>query len=170
MSSLFFPKTLVVSVDGINPVAILPGPPPAPQAYDGSYTITGNGALAYSVPMLVQNKDTIGLQVSCLNTGTPNGTFSIQVSNDVSTQETNDLPDGSLIHWATCSFWDESTGLWVTSKAISGVPAGGFPSGGTSLMASIQVLSARWWRMLWTNTTGSVNLIAKAAIKADGGR
>ena len=153
MSSIFFNNTLVQSTDGLNPLA-------ASKLFDGAAANVVS-ANVYSVPFWCGNKDTLCLQVSCAATGSPNGSFAMQGSNDYSQLESQGKVDATVLNWSTLSFWDEALGSQVQSKAVVGAQ---------SYMATIQVYGPGWWRMLWTNTSGTALLIAKIRIKADGGR
>lgn len=134
------------------------------QRLDGRFQYS---ASFWSLPCLVQYEDTVGIHFSCPATGTPNGTFAIQGSSDKSQYEGNpnggpngQPVDGNLLHWATLSFWDEATGAWVQSKAVSGA---------SSYMFTFPITSARWVRMSWTNTSGSITPFAVLTVKSDGG-
>lgn len=170
MSSLIQNYTLAWSGDGKTSSAYNNNPN-APtsqqntlQRLDGSNTYSSN---FWSLPALLKSADTVGIQFSCLGTGSPNGTVAFQGSNDVSEYESVQGPfngqnvDTNLLNWATMSFWDEATGLWLQSKAVSGA---------SSYLFTIPILSPRWLRMSWTNSSGSVAPIAKIAVKSDGGR
>jgi hypothetical protein len=149
MSTVQVDFTLSTSLDGVT----------ANQVLDGTSTIS---ATFNSLPVWVKSNDTLGLQVSAPSTGAPTGTFALQGSNDLSAQEGNNKPDVNLKNWSTLSFWDEATGAWVQSKAFAGAAA--------SFMATIQVLSPRWLRLVWTNTSGTALLTVRVQSKSDGGR
>lgn len=126
--------------------------------FDGTTVINAN---AFSTPILVNARDGIGLQVSAPSTGSPNGSFALQVSNDKPASELSAIPDKLLANWSTVSFWDETTGAWAQSKAFVGAQ---------SYMVTIPLISARWIRFVWTNTSGTANLTVRAQFKSDGGR
>jgi hypothetical protein len=153
MSTIEFPKLLVVSTNGIVPSAT-----PAIN-FDGTNTINSN---VYSVPVLVKYGDRLGLQVSAPATGTPSGTITMQGSNDLSQLEgSNGYPDTNVVNWSTVSFFDELTFANVITKTFAGAE---------SLMFSIANCEYRWWRFLWTNTSGSALLTARLQVKSEGGR
>jgi hypothetical protein len=152
MSSIEVVKTLGVSTNGQVPSA-------TPEVYfDGTQTISAN---AYSVPIYVANKDLVGVHLTCSSTGSPNGSLSMQSTNDISAQEGNRIPDVNLINWATISFFDEALSTLVTTRPVVGAQ---------SYLLTVQMLSGRWWRVLWTNTSGTAALIIRAQVKANGGR
>lgn len=152
MSQLNFLKALVISSDGINPIA-------APNLYDGTNTIAAN---RFSVPMLVEKHDRLGIQLSAPATGTPNGSVAFQGSNDDSQmRDPNGYPDVNLVNWSTVSFFDELTFANVVTKAFAGAQ---------SYMFTIPTCSYRWLRMVWTNTSGSALLTAHVQVKSLGGR
>lgn len=138
---------LTISTDGLNPTAT-----PA-TFFDGTNAI---GANRFGVPFHVERCGSLAFQVSCPATGTPNGSFAIQGSNDVSLQESNGKPDTNLLNWSTLSFVDEATGATVQSKAVAGAQ---------SFIASIQNITPRWVRFVWTNTSGSALLSVRAQEK-----
>lgn len=149
MSTINATKTLKHSPDGAN--LSTDG-----LAFDGT---NAWNASVYSEPFRGPNVDAFSMQVSCLATGTPNGSFALQASNDV---PANDLtPDGNLKNWSTISFWDEATGAWAQSKAVAGAQ---------SYMVTVPGFSPRWFRFAWTNTNGAANLIVRVQTKGDGGR
>lgn len=152
MSTLELNKPLVISSDGINPIA-------APNLFDGTNAIAAN---RFSVPFLTKYHDTLGLQVSAPATGTPNGSIALQASNDISQLEgSNGYPDANTVNWSALSFWDDATASWIQSKAFAGA---------NSFLFTLQVHSARWLRMVWTNTSGSALLTARLQVKSNGGR
>jgi hypothetical protein len=85
----------------------------------------------------------------------------MQSTNDISAQEGNRIPDVNLINWATISFFDEALSTLVTTRPVVGAQ---------SYLLTVQMLSGRWWRVLWTNTSGTAALIIRAQVKANGGR
>lgn len=169
MSTRNLVYTLVSSTDGITPQgtkvgasAIQPGT--AGALFDGG-TAYGAGGPFYSVPIWVQDKDTLSLQFSCPASGTPLGSFIIQGSNDPGNQgqggNAGNTPDSSLTNWSTLSFWDESLGTYVQARAVSGAVSYG---------ATIQVFPMKWFRIKWTNTSGTINITARVCLRGDGGR
>lgn len=172
MSTRIVGVTLISSFDGINAqgtkvaaTAIQPGTPGA--LFDGNtaFSVGTASGPVYSVPVWVGDKDTIGLQFSCAATGTPSGTFILQGSNDPGNQgqggNIGQVPDSSLLNWSTLGFWDESLPQYVTSRVVSGA---------VSYLCTLQVISCKWLRLKWTNTSGSCNIIARLMLKGDGGR
>lgn len=161
--------TLVSSTDGLTAqgtkvaaTSIQPGTPGA--LFDGG-TAYGAGGPFYSVPIRVSDKDTVGLQFSCPATGSPLGSFIIQGCNDPGNQNQggslSQLPDSSLLNWSTLSFWDESLGTYVQSRAVSGAQSYG---------ATIQVFPMKWFRIQWTNSSGTIKITARVTLRGDGGR
>jgi hypothetical protein len=172
MSTRIAGVTLTSSFDGINPqgtkvsaTAIQPGT--AGSLFDGNtaYSTGTAGGPVYSVPIWAGDKDTIGFQFSCPATGSPSGSYIIQGCNDPGNQgqggNMGQVPDGSLANWSTLSFWDELTFAFVATKTVSGA---------VSLMSTLQIFSAKWFRFKWTNTSGSALITARAMFKGDGGR
>jgi hypothetical protein len=153
MSQLNLLKTLVVSTNGIIPSA-------TPQIYfDGTNAIAAN---TFSVPILVEKHDRLGLQVSAPVTGAPNGSVALQGSNDESqTRDPNAYPDVNLVNWSTVSFFDELTFANVITKVFNSAQ---------SYLFTVPNCSYRWMRMVWTNTSGSALLTARVQVKSLGGR
>lgn len=139
--------TFFTSPDGVNPSV-------DGLVYDGTVTKSAN---FIAQPILVEKVGTLGIQFSCPATGTPLGSFALQGSNDVSKQEGNNKPDSYLVNWSTLSFYDEATGSTVQSKAVSGA---------SSFMVSIPVVSPRWLRIVWTNTSGTIAPTIRAVEKS----
>lgn len=139
---------LTISTDGLTPTAT------PPTLFDGTNAI---GANRFGVPFLVERCGTMSLQVSCPVTGAPNGSFALQGSNDVSLQESRYQPDTNLVNWSALSFFDEAAGATVQSKAVAGAQ---------SFLISIPIVSPRWMRFVWTNTSGTANLTVRAQEKA----
>jgi hypothetical protein len=136
------------SPDGINPNA-------DGLRLDG--TNVWSATTIYGQPIYVENVGTLSMHVSAPVTGTPNGSFALQGSNDKCNHELTRVPDGLMVNWAVLSFFDEATGLIVQSKAVSGA---------FSVMATIPVISSRWVRFVWTTTSGSALLTVKPQMKA----
>ena len=138
---------LLHSPDGVNPST-------DGVRFDGS---TPWGTSVFSQPFYVESVGTLAVQVSCPATGTPSGSFAFQGSLDASAQENRRLPDVNLVNWGTLSFFDEATGVTVQSKTVSGAQ---------SFIATIQVVSPRWIRFAWTNTSGQASLTVRAQEKS----
>lgn len=138
---------LAITADGVTPI-------PGGLRFDGANAIA---ASTTAEPILVERVGSLALHVSCPATGSPNGSFAIQGTNDASDQEGNMKPNTKLVNWATLSFFDEATGLVVQSKAVVGAQ---------SVIASIPVVTVRWLRFVWTNTNGSALLTVKPETKA----
>lgn len=140
--------TFLTSPDGINPST-------DGFHYDGSQT---KGANFFTQPTLTQAVGTLSIQFTCPATGTPLGSFAIQGSNDISLQEGNgEHSDTNVVNWSTLSFFDEAAGATVQSKAVSGA---------VSFIVSIPIVTTRWIRFAWTNTSGTVAPIIKASGRA----
>jgi hypothetical protein len=154
MSTRISGGNLQISPDGVSRQ---PSGTPQP-AYDGTQTISANST---SVPIKVEDKDTICVQFSCPATGTPNGSIALQGCNDYARMEGEVIPDANLKNWSVLTFWDEALGVWAQSKAVSGAQ---------SYMLTIPVVGARWLRMVWTNTSGTVAPTISVMQKGDGGR
>lgn len=152
MSTVLVTKVLQQSSDGIVNVGT--------YAFDGSAAAILSGNM-YSLPVRVERDDTAGLHVTCTGGSSPNGTVTIQGSNDLSKFEGNAQTSNEQVNWATIAFWDEASGTWATSKAIAST---------VSYLLTIPVCSFRWLRMLWTNTSGTCQLKAALQLKGDGGR
>jgi hypothetical protein len=122
--------------------------------FDGTNAVSSN---LFSQAFYVERVGTLCIQVSCPATGTPNGSFAIQGSNDQSKEEVINKPDTYLVNWCPLSFLDEATGATVQSKAVAGAQ---------SFLATIAVTGPRWVRFSWTNTSGTANLTVRAQVKA----
>lgn len=144
--------TLIISTDGVTATAS------PPTRFDGSNAIA---ATRYSLPVRCATTDTVGVQVSCPSTGTPNGTLTLEGSNDRGGHDSTAQPDVTMTNWSTIGFWSEATAGWLTSLAVSGA---------TSTMLTVPICSHRWLRMKWTNNSGSALLTCNMQIKGDGGR
>ena len=169
MSTRIVTVTLTSSTNGysaqgtaVKASAIQPGT--AGALFDGN-TAYGTGGPYYSVPVWVGDKDTLSLQFSCSATGSPLGSLIMQGSNDPGNASQggnlSNLPDVTLLNWGTVSFWDETLYQFATARAVSGAQ---------SYILTIPILSVKWWRMQWTNTSGTINIIARLTAKGDGGR
>jgi hypothetical protein len=142
--------------------AIQPGT--AGSKLDGG-TAYGGTSPFYCVPIWVGKFDTLSLQFSCAATGSPNGSLIMQSCDDPGNQgqggNQSNYPDSSLINWCTQSFWDETLGLFATARALVGAQ---------SYKMTVPILSSKWWRLQWTNTSGTGLFIARITCKGDGGR
>lgn len=150
MGTAFANFLMLHSPDGLNPDV-------PPVKLDGSVAYA---ATFTAMPFRVERVGTLSIHVSCPATGTPNGSFAIQGTNDASSREGsggNDNTDANMVNWATLSFFDEATGLTVQSKAVSGA---------SQFIVTIPIVSSRWVRLVWTNTSGSANLTVKVQTRA----
>jgi hypothetical protein len=151
MSSVNFggAPVVIANADGLTPSTL---------RFDGTNAI---GANKIGVPLLTQSIDRLCFHVSCPSTGAPNGTFTIQGSNDISSQENNVIPDVNLINWAPVAFFDEAAGANATSRVVAGA---------ATFLLTIQNCGCRWVRVVWTNTSGTALLTIRPQAKSIGGR
>lgn len=98
-----------------------------------------------SDPIAVHNALGYSVQVSWPATGTPVGTFTIQASNDLEGQFRK--ADSNLVNWFTLS---------GTSTASSV---------GTGAIISVPDVYYRWIRLVYTRSSGSITLSARAMLK-----
>ena len=122
---------------------------------DGSTVLN---ATSNSVPVFVGRIQTFCVVASCPSSGTPVGTVKIQGCVDASAHG-EDVPDVNLVNWFDMAFIDPTTGLWVTSQAISSA---------TTCVFESTDCSVRYIRLVYTKTSGSCTLSAKAQIKGFG--
>lgn len=147
MTTRFVGFTFLTSPDGINPSA-------DGLHYDGTLT---KGANFFTQPLLTKAVGTLSIQFTCTATGTPLGSFAIQGSDDISLQESFEKSDTNVKNWSTLSFFDEGAGATVQTKAVSGA---------VSYIVTIPVVSSRWIRFAWTNTSGTVAPVITASGRA----
>lgn len=103
------------------------------------------GASITSEPLDIRYQDNISLQFHY--TGTPTGTFDIQVSNDYNKQD----PSGT----------QNSAGNWVSLGVSMTNPAG---AAGDDFY-DLNQMSAMWLRVVYTRTSGTGTLTVTAAGK-----
>lgn len=99
-----------------------------------------------TVPVCIKSLKAWSVQISTDATGA--GSFSIQISNDRSSQD--QVPTTDIIHWTTIGFTNQNTGSIVTSETVAA---------NSSVTALISQSSYRWFRIVWTSTaTGHVTM------------
>lgn len=125
-----------------------------PSAGDPATQLDGSvqAATFNSAGVYVGDSGLYCITASCPSTGSPVGTLKVQGCNDtglgrLSSQE----PDAGLVTWFDVAFLDE-TGVFFTERAVSG--AGTF-------VFSDSACTYRWFRLVWTRTSGSITITAK---------
>lgn len=94
----------------------------------------------------------ISVSLSCPATGTPVGTLKLQGCNDIERRE--NVPDANLTNW----FDVASGGNRVVSIAVSG--AGVYNLTDPNAMY-------RWFRVVYTRTSGSITATVRVHVKTD---
>lgn len=115
-----------------------------------TFPVIINGAMAststlHSAPVNVEYLDNIGFQANF--TGTPVGTFSVEVSAD---------------YLQTATGVVQNSGNWI-ALTLSAVPAAAGAAG--SIYVDVTQISAPWIRLSYTNTSSSGTLNAFATAK-----
>jgi hypothetical protein len=112
------------------------------KVIQGYQIVTGGDASLATVtsPVInIQNLDNVGFQIN-ITTGTPAGTFAVQVSMDY--KEYGTFPNAQVL----------VAGTWTT--LTSQVIASGTP---TPITFDLNQLSSPWIRLLYTKTSGTGN-------------
>ena len=126
-------------------------------------------ATAYTLPLLLNQDDTVSVQVSQANANsTGTGTITLQGSNypyDVLNPalfaQTGVTP-GASASWSTISFWDEATATWLQSKTVSNTAQ--------SFLFTVPVLGCRAFRVFYNQSANSAAIRMDVQVKSDGGR
>lgn len=150
----------VAAADGVST-----GPVPAScgAAFDGTQSF---GANCFTVPLDMSGVDTLQLTVSMPTTATGQGTITLQGSNypyNVLNPSANSSILGPQTNatFGTLSFWDEATGAWLQSKALTNASP-------TTVNLTIPIMGSAIFRVLWTNTTGTGAVRMDLTTKSDG--
>ncbi len=124
------------------------------ERYDGTITVTGASFTTAAFPVM-RARGWCAV-VSWPSTGTPVGTMKVQASVN---REANypDKPDTALTEWVDLPFVDMTSGLYVTSFAISG--------SGSQGLADPDCYY-RWIRFVYTRTSG--NIVPKIEVQYKG--
>ena len=96
--------------------------------------------------------------VSCPSTGTPDGTVKLQGSIDLPNGD-SDHPDVGVATWFDLTLYDEATGAAVVSQAVSGA---------STISFTETDCFYKWFRLVWTETSGSITITAKCQFKGIG--
>lgn len=143
--------TLQWSVDGVTS----PGPATAIFGQLGVNVLDGYQAAASftSCPLMVKSADAFSLQLD----GYGFGTFAVQVSNDKPNLHADGMtPDAGLANWTTLYFWSQASQAWVTSVTASG---------SFSFLIEEDRCTYRWIRLVYTRTSGTLTITARAQLK-----
>ena len=152
-----FPALPQAASDGVSQAA-------AGLSFNGTNQIAAN---TYTLPLNMEEMDTISLQVSMPSTATGQGTVTLQGTNypydsrnPPAAATTPVLGPAQNATWSTIGFWDEATQAWLGSKSLS--------NAATTFLLTVPVLSCRVFRVLWTNTAGTAPVRMDLTCKSDG--
>lgn len=148
--------TLVYSADGVS--AVINDSFNSPRPGVGLLSLDGYAAGTssfYSEPISLGNANFYSVAFTCLSTGTPVGTVGIEVCDD--TSRLNDgRPDANLVNWLPIFFTPASGGSAVSTQAVSGA---------TKILFEELVCTYSWLRLVYTASSGSITVSAKAHLK-----
>jgi hypothetical protein len=129
------------------------GPPDTASPLDG--TVAFSATFTTAAVWLGQAKS-FAVVLTCPSTGAPVGTVKLQASVD---NARNDIttPDAAVSRWYDLTFTDESTGLPVTSQAVSGA---------STIVFEELAAGYRWFRLVWTRGSGNITPTAFVQLKS----
>lgn len=136
----------------------------ATQHWDG---YAGGANNLISRPVWMRSCDSWSLVLSWPTTGSPVGTFYLQMANDME----KNYPSGNLVSTDNPFNW-----TWVTLANISGTTAFTTSTGAVSPAASTNTslgfnsadfgsTGFRWFRVLYVRTSGSITISGKMTVK-----